>query len=117
MTASTTQLTTRPRTWPLVAGLTGLLIGFGALIGGPLLCLFAALAIAINLGSYRYSDWLALRAARAQPVTEHQAPELFEIACDLAQRASLPPPRLHVLPASRLTRSPLGVTRNTQRSR
>lgn len=99
MTASTTQLTTRCRTWPLVAGLTGLLIAFGALIGGPLLWLFAAFAVAINLGSYLYSDRLALRVARAQPLTEHQAPELFEIARDLAQRASLPPPRLYILPS------------------
>ena len=30
MTASTMQLTTRLRTWALVAGLTGLLIAFGA---------------------------------------------------------------------------------------
>ncbi len=49
MTVSTMQLTTRLRTWARVAGLIGLLIAFGALIGGSFLWLFAGLAIAINL--------------------------------------------------------------------
>ncbi|HEY5428731.1 MAG TPA: M48 family metalloprotease [Solirubrobacteraceae bacterium] len=98
MTVSTMQLTTRLRTWALVAGLTGLLIAFGALIGGSFLWLFAGLAIAINLAGYFYSDRIALRAARAQPLTERQAPELFAIAHDLAQRASISLPRLYVMP-------------------
>ena len=98
MTVSTMQLTTRLRTWALVAGLTGLLIAFGALIGGSFLWLFAGLAIAINLAGYFYSDRIALRAARAQPLTERQAPELFAIAHDVAQRASIPLPRLYVMP-------------------
>src|ERR1035438_9427283 len=95
MIVSTMQLTTRLRTWALVAGLTGLLIAFGALIGGSFLWLFAGLAIAINLAGYFYSDRIALRAARAQPLTERQAPELFAIAHDVAQRASIPLPRLY----------------------
>jgi len=98
MTVSTMHLTTRLRTWTLVAGLTGLLFAFGALIGGSFLWLFAGLAIAINLAGYFYSDRIALRAARAQPLTERQAPELFAIAHDLAQRARIPLPRLYVMP-------------------
>jgi heat shock protein HtpX len=98
MTVSTMQLTTRLRTWALVAGLTGLLIAFGALIGGSFLWLFVAFAIAMNLAGYFYSDRIALRAARAQPLTERQAPELFELALDLARRARMPLPRLYVMP-------------------
>jgi heat shock protein HtpX len=98
MTVSTMQLTTRLRTWALVAGLTGLLIAFGALIGGSFLWLFVAFAIAMNLAGYFYSDRIALRAARAQPLTERQAPELFELVLDLARRARMPLPRLYVMP-------------------
>jgi heat shock protein HtpX len=98
MTVSTMQLTTRLRTWALVAGLTGLLIAFGALIGGSFLWLFVAFAIAMNLAGYFYSDRIALRAARAQPLTERQAPELFELARDLARRARIPLLRLYVMP-------------------
>jgi heat shock protein HtpX len=64
------QLSTRLRTWALVAGLTGLLIALGALIGGSFLWLFVALAVAMNLAGYYYSDRLALRAAHAQPLTQ-----------------------------------------------
>lgn len=98
MTTSTTQLTTRLRTWALIAGLTGLLIAVGALIGGLVLWLFVAGAVAMNLTGYLYSDRLALRAARAHPLTEQQTPELFAIAADLADLAQIPIPRLYVMP-------------------
>jgi hypothetical protein len=65
MTASTMQLTTRLRTSALVAGLTGLLIAFGALLGGTFLWLFVLIAVAMNVVGYFHSDKLALRASRA----------------------------------------------------
>jgi heat shock protein HtpX len=98
MTTSTMKLSARLRTWALVAGLSGLLIALGVLIGGSFLWLFVALAVAMNLTGYYYSDRLALRAARAQPVTAPEAPELFAIARDLSDRAGIPLPRLYVMP-------------------
>jgi heat shock protein HtpX len=98
VTTFTMQLSTRLRTWALVAGLTGLLIALGALIGGSFLWLFVALAVAINLAGYYYSDRLALRAAHAQPLSTAEAPELFAIARDLSDRARIPLPRLYVMP-------------------
>lgn len=98
MTAFTMQLSTRLRTWALVAGLTGLLTTLGALIGGSFLWLFVALAVAMNLAGYYYSDRLALRAAHAQPVSTAEAPELFVIARDLSDRAGIPLPELYVMP-------------------
>ena len=84
MTASTMQLTTRLRTWALVAALTGLLIAFGALLGGTFLWLFVLIAVAMNAVGYFHSDKLALRASRAKPIEERDAPELYAIARDLA---------------------------------
>ena len=73
MTISATQLMTRVRTWLLVAGLTALVIALGAAIGGAFLWLFAAVAVIFNLVGYFYSDRIALRVARAQPLSEHDA--------------------------------------------
>jgi heat shock protein HtpX len=98
MTTTATALTTRLRTWLLVAGLTGLVVAVGALIGGSFLWLFAALAVIFNLVGYFYSDRIALRVARAQPLSEHDAPEIHALVRDLAWRAVVPMPRLYVMP-------------------
>jgi hypothetical protein len=44
MRITATRFTTRIRTWLLLAGLTGLLLAIGAVIGGGALYLFAAFA-------------------------------------------------------------------------
>jgi heat shock protein HtpX len=90
---------THTRTWLLIAGLTALLIGIGALIGGVFLYLFAALAAAMNVIGYWFSDRLALKASRAQPVQPGTRPELEAIVHDLAQRARVPQPRLYTIPS------------------
>ena len=51
---------THLRTWLLVAGLTALLVGVGALLGGAWLWLFAAAAVAMNVIAYWFSDRIAL---------------------------------------------------------
>src|ERR671935_1431890 len=91
--------TTRMRTWLLVADLTALLIGAGALAGGPFLYGFVALAVLMNLVGYWYSDRIALAASRARPLAESEAPELYAAVVDLAQRAGIPTPRLYLIPS------------------
>jgi heat shock protein HtpX len=98
MTITTTQLSTRLRTWTLVAGLTALMVAFGALLGGGFLWLFVALAVGMNLVGYFYSDRIALRVARAQPLPEAEAPHVYESVRALAARAQIPMPRLFVMP-------------------
>ena len=98
MNATTTLLTTRLRTWALVAGLTALTIAIGALIGGSFLWLFVAFAVAFNVVGYFYSDRIALRVARARPLKSADAPELHAIVRRLAERARIPMPRLYVMP-------------------
>jgi len=98
MSTSATSLVTRLRTWLLVAGLTGLLITLGAVLGGVFLWLFAALAVILNLVGYFYSDRIALRVAHAEPLSEHAAPEIYELVRALATRARVPAPRLFVMP-------------------
>jgi Zn-dependent protease with chaperone function len=91
---------TKTRTWLLIAGLTALLIGIGALIGGAWLYIFVFLALAMNVGGCWFSDRLALQASRAKRVEPGTRPYLEAIVQDLARRAELPVPRLFVNPAT-----------------
>ena len=75
MNITATRFATKASTWLLIAGLTGLLIVIGAAIGGGALYLFVALAVAMNLVGYWFSDKLALKASRAQPVEPGTLPE------------------------------------------
>jgi heat shock protein HtpX len=87
------------RTTILLASLSGLLVVIGALIGGPsTAALFLGIALLINLGSYFFSDKLALKMSRAQPIDESEAPRLYEIVRELSTRAGLPMPRLYMIP-------------------
>ncbi len=87
------------RTTILLASLTGLLVVIGALIGGPsTAAIFLGIALLINLGSYFWSDKLALSMSKAQPIEESDNPRLFEIVRELTTRAGLPMPRLYMIP-------------------
>jgi heat shock protein HtpX len=87
------------RTTILLASLGGLLVLIGFLIGGAQTALlFLFFAALLNMGAYWFSDRLALTMARAKPVTEEEAPKLYEIVRDLTTRAGLPMPRLYVIP-------------------
>jgi heat shock protein HtpX len=98
MNITQTRTLTRLRTWTLVAGLTALVIALGALIGGSFIWLFAAIAVAMNVIGYFYSDRIALRAVRARTLDEAQAPEVHAAVRELAVRAGIPMPRLYVIP-------------------
>jgi heat shock protein HtpX len=87
------------RTTLLMATLTGLLVVIGALIGGAnTALLFLFIAALMNLGAWFFSDKLALKMSGAQPVTEEQAPGLYQMVRELCTRADLPMPSLHVIP-------------------
>ncbi len=99
MSISAQRFATKTRTWLFIAGLTALLIGIGALIGGMFLWGFVALAVAINVAGYWFSDRLALKASRARPVEPGTNPELEAMVQELAQRAQVPVPRLFTIPS------------------
>jgi heat shock protein HtpX len=88
------------KTFVLLAALGGFLVLVGRQFlgpNGPLIGL--GLGLLIVGGSYWFSDKMAIRASRAQPVTEQQAPRLYAIVRELTTRANLPMPRLYVIPS------------------
>jgi len=99
MNTATVSLTTRLRTWLLVAGLTALLIAIGVTIGGGFLYIFVGLAVLMNVVGYWFSDRIALAASRAQPLNQEEAPELYRVVAELAARAALPMPRVYLIPS------------------
>jgi heat shock protein HtpX len=87
------------RTTILLASLTGLLVVIGALVGGPeTAAVFLGFALLFNLAMYWFSDKIALKMARAKPVSEEEAPRLYQMTRDLTTRAGVPMPRLYVIP-------------------
>jgi heat shock protein HtpX len=87
------------RTTILMATLGGLLVVIGAAIGGPSTALtFLFIALAMNLLMYFFSDKMALKMSRAEPIEESEAPRLYQIVRELTTRADLPMPRLYMIP-------------------
>ena len=87
------------RTTLLLATMTGLFVVIGALIGGPDTALmFLFFAAIFNLGAYWFSDKIAIKMSGAKPVSEQEAPGLYQMVRELTTRADLPMPSLYVIP-------------------
>jgi heat shock protein HtpX len=87
------------KTFVLMAGLLGLFLIVGQLLGGS-----SGLVIALVFGSlfnfvmYFFSDRLVLKMYGAHVVTAQEAPELYGIVDRLRQQAGLPMPTVAVAP-------------------
>jgi heat shock protein HtpX len=87
------------KTTVLLAVLTGLFLWLGDALGGQQgLVMALVFAGVLNFVAYFFSDKIALAMHRAQPVSEAQAPDLYAVVAELAQRARIPMPRLYVIP-------------------
>ncbi len=87
------------KTTILLAGIGGLLVAVGSVLGGQGGAVIGLLlGVAIVGFSYWNSDKLAIKAARAVPVTEAEFPEYFRMVRDLTSRAGMPMPKLYMTP-------------------
>jgi heat shock protein HtpX len=83
----------------LLGVLSGVLLVIGDLLGGARGLMFAfVFAVAMNIGSYWFSDKIVLRMYRAQEVPAGHP--LHAMVARLAQRASLPMPKVYIIPDS-----------------
>jgi heat shock protein HtpX len=97
----------------LLGALTGLLMLIGGWFGGQQGVVIAFIfAMVMNFGSYWFSDKIVLRMYNAQAVSEHEAPELYATVKNLALKASMPMPRVYIIPGD--TPNAFATGRNEQ---
>ena len=86
------------KTTILLAALTGLLVVLGGFLGGSNGAILGfVIALAMNFGSYWFSDRIALKMAGAREVSYAEAPQLHDMVAGLAQESGLPKPRVAII--------------------
>src|SRR5579875_226972 len=78
--------------------LMALCVGVGSIWGSSGIVIGLVIGLLFTGGSYWFSDSIAIKAARAVPVSEAQMPDYYAVVRDLCTRANLPMPRLYVTP-------------------
>ena len=82
----------------LMAAITALFMAIGAMLGGRAgMMLALVIALGMNVFSYWFSDKLVLRMYNAREVDATSAPQFYRMIQELAQRASLPMPRVYII--------------------
>src|SRR5581483_12354142 len=87
------------KTYVLLAALGGLLVVVGAALGGESGAMIGlAIGLLLTGFSYWFSDKIAIKAARAVPVTEAEYPEYYRIVRELTTYMGIPMPQLYIAP-------------------
>jgi heat shock protein HtpX len=88
------------KTAVLLAALSGILLFIGQSVGGRSgLVTALVIALVMNLGTYWFSDKLAIRMARGRPASPAEYPWYHTIVQNLSQQAKEPMPQLFVSPS------------------
>ena len=87
------------KTFLLMTAMTLIALFIGEMLGGTNGMIIAFLiAIAMNAGSYWFSDKIVLATYGAKEVTETESPELHQIVHNLSSNAGLPMPKVYIIP-------------------
>ena len=83
----------------LFSGIFAVLLALGSVVaGGSYLWAFALFGVAMTAYGYWNSDKIAIKAMRARPVSESEAPVMYRIVRELSTAAGKPMPRLYISP-------------------
>jgi heat shock protein HtpX len=86
------------KTLILMAALGALFVIVGQVIGGTSGAAIAlVIAALMNFAMYFFSHKIALKSARAKPVTEAELPEVYSMVRSLAQRENMPMPAIYLI--------------------
>ena len=93
------------KTTLLFGAMWALVLGVGALVANgtgrsAFIWVFAVIGLATTFYGYWNSDKIAIRAMRARPVSEAEAPSYHAIVRELATAARQPMPRLYIAPTA-----------------
>src|SRR3972149_1768621 len=89
---------TNVKTVFLLTALSGLFLALGYLLGGQAGLIFALVFAAVmNIGSYWFSDKLALALTGAKEGTQDRDPRLHGVVDEVASMALMPKPRVYVI--------------------
>ena len=87
------------KTTLLLATLTVILLIIGEAWGGQKgMELALVLAAVMNLGSYFFSDKIAIATSGAQPISREENPRIYQIVERLAAKANVPVPKIYFIP-------------------
>jgi len=87
------------KTTLLFSGIFAVLLALGSLVKqGQYIWVFALFGVVMTAYGYWNSDKIAIRAMRARPVSETEAPAMYRIVRELSTAASKPMPRLFISP-------------------
>jgi heat shock protein HtpX len=87
------------KTTILLAGMTGLMLAIGEWWGGQNGMIFAlVIAAVMNLGTYFFSDKIALASSGAKPISREDGPRIYQIVERLAAKANIPVPKIYFIP-------------------
>ncbi|MTI79740.1 MAG: protease HtpX [Firmicutes bacterium] len=88
------------KAFTLMAVLSILLVLLGGAIGGQSgAMIFFLISLGINFFGYYNSDKVAIKMTKSQPISEEQAPQLYQMVRNLTKRAQMPMPRLYITPS------------------
>lgn len=88
------------KTTLLLGSLTGLIILIGRYFGGSSGMVIAfVFAVLMNVGSYWFSDKIVLKLYKSRQLSSQEYPELYSLVSRLSQSASLPMPKIYLIPS------------------
>ena len=92
-------MTSQLKTALLLGALTALILIIGNAMGGQTgLVIAFFFALAMNVGSYWFSDKIVLSMYKARELAPHDAPGLHAMIEELARNAGVPKPKLYNVP-------------------